>query len=402
MDDCESEGISDDLEYKGHIEDFLRKDTLWGIDRERKMAYTLNRYFEQLFKRSVYMLKTIIKVKESLQYTGWLQYIIPMVQVVILFLVGSLFSIFGLRFIGNFIWGVASLLLIRNAYDILVVKWGIRPKEKRPKRNDHLNLVELMHIRRSCRSFQKNQLTESDKLELLNKSVDLTNKNVLGEGKIRFEYISSKLDVWPVVNAQEFLVAIVPKTYNRRNIYEVGIKLQQLVIYATKMGLGTCWIGPGADQKTVMQALGNKFNEENDHIICVCAIGYESKFYPIFLRTARWFQRLRKPMADLFFEDLDLSKTLKIDELDDAMKNVLRATRRSPSAFNGQPVRCVKKGEEFLFYTVKKSRYYAPVAAGIWAANWSMACDYYKINGKFSIEAYTSDLPRYEFSWIKT
>lgn len=34
--------------------------------------------------------------------------------------------------------------------------------------------------------------------------------------------------------------------------------------HATRMGLATCWIGPGADQSSVQQKLGPRFNEEMD------------------------------------------------------------------------------------------------------------------------------------------
>jgi MFS family permease len=54
---------------------------------------------------------------------------------------------------------------------------------------------------------------------------------------------------------------------------DLGRSLQKIVIDATRMGLGTCWIGPGADQTSVACHLGDRFNPKVDHIICVCAIG---------------------------------------------------------------------------------------------------------------------------------
>lgn len=40
------------------------------------------------------------------------------------------------------------------------------------------------------------------------------------------------------------------------------------------MGLATCWIGPGADHESITLKLGQRFDKERDHIICVCAVGH--------------------------------------------------------------------------------------------------------------------------------
>ena len=62
------------------------------------------------------------------------------------------------------------------------------------------------------------------------------------------------------------------------------------------------------------------------------------------------------------------------------------------------------------FYTTTASRYYAPVAVGIWCANWELGCESLGIHGHFSVrteeerrtnnEKARPQLPKYDVSWV--
>ncbi len=94
---------------------------------------------------------------------------------------------------------------------------------------------------------------------------------MIGKSPVRFEYISAPLTVWPTVNATEFLVAIAPKKYNRLAVIDVGRSLQKIVMDATRMGLGTCWIGPGADHASIMKVPGGSFQRRGrPYHLCMC------------------------------------------------------------------------------------------------------------------------------------
>ena len=191
-------------------------------------------------------------------------------------------------------------------FDLVTVKFHLHPPERLPKRNDNLDMFDLMRKRRSCRSFQIRKLTIEDFKELM-KNVRLrSSEPTIGKAAIRFEYISESLKVWPVVNATEFLVAIAPKDYNRLAVIDVGRTLQKIVIDATRMGLGTCWIGPGAEQTSIAHQLGERFNPLVDHIICVCAVGYKSSYLPAFLRFMNFQFHRRLSLSSLFFADFKL------------------------------------------------------------------------------------------------
>ncbi len=247
----------------------------------------------------------------------------------------------------------------------------------------------------------------------------------IGKYPVRFEYVSAPLTVWPVVGATEFLVAIAPSMYNRLAVIDVGRNLQKIVIGATRMGLATCWIGPGADQSSIVRQMGDRFNPESDHIICVCAVGYKSWYKPIFLHLMQFLQRRRLPLSALFFADAHLTEPLQVDTYPfNRFGRSYEICQWSPSSFNSQTTRCAavmapkgdpsgnpgKRLARFDFYATTDSRYYAAVALGIWCANWEMGCAALGIHGHFAVlpagERGVLDaedrpqLPRYDVSWV--
>jgi nitroreductase len=240
---------------------------------------------------------------------------------------------------------------------------------------------------------------------------------LLGKSPIRFEYVDAPLTVWPVIGAHEFLVAIAPREYDRMAVIDVGRSLQKVVLHATRMGVATCWIGPGADQKSIVRHLGDRFDPDKDHVICVCAVGYASWFKPLLIRFITLGQHRRLPLTSLFFADPHFEKPLDADAPPfDSFGRCYEVCQWSPSSYNGQTTRCAavverRDGEErllrFDFCTATTSRYYAAVALGIWCANWETGCEAQDIRGHFSVLTPEErgvrgapDLPRYDVSWV--
>lgn len=365
----------------------------------------------------------IWRLKLRLQFTGWLQYIPPAVVTLVFFLVAALVRLFDFMRVASIFNLAGTLLLAILIFDLITVKLRLRFPERLPQRNDELELFDLMRSRRSCRSFQTRKLTSDDHSELM-ESVHLHSEApTIGNVPIRFEYVAAPLTVWPVVNATEFLVAIAPKEYNRLAVIDVGRSLQKIVMDATRMGLGTCWIGPGADQSSIVRHLGDRYNPKEDHIICVCAIGYKSWYIPLFLRIFNAQFRQRLPLSSLFFADAQFEEPLELDTYPfDRFGRTYEICQWAPSSYNGQTTRCVavleRKGTHgdtpclarFDFYAATASRYYAAVAVGIWCANWEMGCEALGIQGHFAVlspgergmlnEEACPKLPRYDVSWV--
>jgi nitroreductase len=183
------------------------------------------------------------------------------------------------------------------------------------------------------------------------------------------------------------------------------------------MGLATCWIGPGADQKSIIKHLGEKFNPKKDHVICVCAIGYESMFKPLFIRLMQKIQHKRLPLSELFFPAPTSKLTLETDSAPfNEYGRCYEVCQWSPSSYNGQTTRCmvittqIGNQEElarFDFFAATASRYYAAVALGIWCANWEAGCAALNKAGHFEVLSPTdscykeiSELSHYYISWV--
>jgi nitroreductase len=357
-------------------------------------------------------------LKVRLQFTGWLQYLPNALSAVVLGAVAAIGWLVG-TFPALLFWtplALASLLAANLVFDLVTVKLGVHPAERTPTRLDHLDAFDLMRARVSCRSFQSRDLTpehHGELMALVARQIEPAQQ--LGRQPIRFEYVAAPLTVWPVVGAREFLVAIAPRDYDRMSVVDVGRSLQKVVHHATRMGLATCWIGPGADHESILRHLGPRFDPERDHIICVCAVGYASKFKPATLRLIQRAQRNRLPIGQLFFATPDLSAPLDPEASPfDAFGRCYEVCQWAPSSFNGQTTRCAAVVDEqgqvtrFDFFATTHSRFYAPVALGIWLANWVMGCEAAAFSGRFEVlgpeergATNVSELPRYDISWIR-
>ncbi len=359
------------------------------------------------------------KLKVRLQFSGWLQYVIHAVWILIMLILAGIGWLIGYWPMLLF-WlplAIAAFLGIALVGTILIVKYGLHPTERIPASKTDLDAFDLMRSRHSCRSFQSRNLSQEHHAELIEAvRVHSQLDRQLGRLPIRFEYVAAPLTVWPVVGAHEFLIAIAPRDYNRLSVIDVGRSLQKIVLHATRMGLATCWIGPGADQKSIIQHLGDKFDSAQDHVICVCAVGYESMFKPLFIRLIQRLQRKRLPLSKLFFADPAFTAPLDVrSEPFSDYGRCYEVCQWSPSSYNGQTTRCAAMTERlgddrlvrFDFCAATMSRYYAPVALGIWCANWETGCTAIEKRGHFAVLSPEErgveelpELPRYDVSWV--
>ena len=284
------------------------------------------------------------KLKVRLQFSGWLQYIIHGILILIVLMITGIGWLIGYWPVVLF-WlplGIAALLSIVLVGTILMVKYGIHPTERIPNSKAEIDAFDLMRTRHSCRSFQSRDLT--------------------------------------VEHHAELMAAV--ESHSQQN-----------------------------------QLLGEKFEPKKDHVICVCAIGYESMFKPLLIRAAKIMQHLRLPLFELFFADTSCEFPLETDSAPfNEYGRCYEVCQWSPSSFNGQTTRCAavtsrNESEEkivrFDFFVATTSQYYAPVALGIWCANWEAGCSALNNLGHFAVlspkdrgNAEKSELPRYDISWV--
>ncbi len=348
------------------------------------------------------------RVKLRLQFTGWLQFMLPLVVALALLVVAGLAALLDAHRAADLVLLLAGLAGALWGFDVLTAKYGIRPREAHPPRLDGLDPFDAMRARRSTRSFQAADLTVTDREALLADAAAATSPDaLLGTAPIRLEYVHKRLTVWPVVGAHEFLVAIAPRAYDRTSIIDVGRALQHVVTSASRRGISTCWIGPGADQSSVAAALADRFDPEQDHVVCVCAVGYRSRFLPTLVRLMNHHMHQRLPLDQLFFTDPDLAVPAPTADPPHAeFGRTYEACQWSPSSYNGQTTRAVLAVEDGQvrrvdFVATTPSRFYAPVALGIWVANWETGCAALGIQGRCGVLA-EQGARYYGASWVRS
>jgi nitroreductase len=354
-----------------------------------------------------------IALKMKMQFKGWLQYLMPAPLTLLLFLLAGLVYLAGFHATANYLVWLPLMLTALMLFDLITCRFGIRLPEPLPKARAEEDVFSLMRGRRSCRSYQRRDLTKAHTQALLESVAQHLAEPRLSDAPIRLEWVEAPITVWPVVNARHFLVAIAPAKYDRSAIMDIGRTLQKIVIDLTRMGLGTCWIGPGADHLSVKSHLGERFNEQQDAIICLCAVGYRSWYTPMFIRLFNAQMHKRLELPELIFADDKMTQSLDIQAQPWAdFEPCFESCKWAPSSYNGQTTRIVARQTDnhlrFDFYAVTASRYYAAVATGIWCANWELGCDAIQKKGRFVRPDLQQDqtdnsahsAPHWDISWI--
>lgn len=136
---------------------------------------------------------------------------------------------------------------------------------------------------------------------------------------------------------------------------DLGYCLESIILEATALGVGTCWLG-GTFKKTVIQSLfTEKFGMKPLQTVpAITPIGYEVPEKALLDRVLKAVMKthLRKSWEELFFM---AGGEKPLSEMEaGAYKDCLEAVRIAPSAVNKQPWRvCKEAGKSiFHFYTV--------------------------------------------------
>jgi nitroreductase len=131
----------------------------------------------------------------------------------------------------------------------------------------------------------------------------------------------------------------------KHNLEDFGFAMELLVLYATELGLGTCWLGGSFTRSR----FSRKINlGEGEILPAVVSMGYpaeESRNHTI--RRLAGSDR-RHPWEMLFFDypsGLPLSK-----EKAGIYTTPMEMVRLAPSASNNQPWRIMKENDSFHFY----------------------------------------------------
>jgi nitroreductase len=219
-----------------------------------------------------------------------------------------------------------------------------------------------MNKRVSVRSYADRPLEPDKKQEL----VDLLQSTTDGPfgSEVRFTLVDlsemerneiRSLGTYGFIRgASLFIVGAVKD--NPRAMEDLGYCFEKVILAATNMGLGTCWMG-GTFRRANFARRANVLDDEL--VPAVSPIGYAREKRTLREKTLRRFAGSdnRKPWKDLFF-DGDMNKPLS-RVLAGEYVVPLECVRLGPSASNNQPWRIVHDREQRVFHLhLKRTRGY--------------------------------------------
>ncbi|MHA2303889.1 MAG: nitroreductase family protein [Candidatus Hodarchaeales archaeon] len=147
-----------------------------------------------------------------------------------------------------------------------------------------------------------------------------------------------------IKGATNFIVGIAEKS--QYDLEDLGFRMEKIILYATEIGLSTCWVGGTFRRKDFEKKMKIK---ENEQIIAVSPVGYAAK-NSFVGRFAKWGARSKSRFSwlKLFFEQDGWTPLLKNKAGKFALP--LEMVRIAPSASNRQPWRIVKEKEDNFFH----------------------------------------------------
>jgi hypothetical protein len=219
-------------------------------------------------------------------------------------------------------------------------------------------IQNIIEQRFSCRSYIDKPIQEIHR-QALSKFLDKC-IGPLGT-KARFDLITAAEDDRQslkglgtygfIKNPTGFIVGAVEP--GRHNLEDYGYLLEYIVLAATDIGLGTCWLGGSFSKSN----FAKKIALQNSEILpAVIATGYEANnngSREIIRNQLKMHRRL--PMDRLLFDNT-LDKPLKI-ESNNPYTAALEMVRLAPSASNKQPWRIVRIGNTWHFYLQRTKGY---------------------------------------------
>lgn len=220
-------------------------------------------------------------------------------------------------------------------------------------------ITEIITRRKSIRTYKKQSVSE-EHIKQLNDFIKQTRGPF--NSSVRFSIVDSqialnsdnvKLGTYGIIKgATNFILASISK--DEKNIEELGYELEAIILYATSLGIGTCWLGGTFKKGEFAKSINLS---QNEILPIVSPLGYPSDSPSIissFMRIAAGSNN-RKQWNELFFNG---SFEIPLTERDAAeFKTPIEMVRLAPSASNKQPWRIVKDKDSYHFFLCRTKGY---------------------------------------------
>jgi hypothetical protein len=216
----------------------------------------------------------------------------------------------------------------------------------------------LIDRRYSCRTYLERPIAAADR-EALASYMATRTAGPLGSA-VRFGLIAASTDDAAALRrlgtygfikgATGYIAGAVRK--GPGDLEDYGYRLEEVILHATGLGLGTCWLGGTFTRSSFTARFGGVGRDES--MPAVVSVGYPADDGVERIRERELGTR-RYPPEELFFAG-GFGRPLG-RELQDGYAQALEAVRMAPSATNKQPWRIVRRGNDWHFYLVRTKGY---------------------------------------------
>lgn len=220
-------------------------------------------------------------------------------------------------------------------------------------------VIELIETRRSCRTYNGMKIDAiswqklQDFITEINAETKIKARFVLTTNQEMDGQQGVKLGTYGFISGvPSFIVGVLDK--QEKEVTKFGGLFEKIVLFATDLGLQTCWLGGTFKQSDFQQTTGIA---ENEYIPIVSPVGIR-KDKPRVLESAMRMvvgANNRKPWQELFFAEN--ASTPLTEENAGQYAVPLEMVRLGPSASNKQPWRIIKANQSFHFFLCRTKGY---------------------------------------------
>ncbi len=277
-------------------------------------------------------------------------------------------------------------------------------------------VIELIKSRFSCRSYSEEHIAEEKRQQLA--AFIASNQTGPFCSPTRFELITATeadrkalqgLGTYGFIkNPTGFILGAMSE--GEKNLEDFGYAMEHIILFATDLGLGTCWLGGSFTKGRFAKKIAAG---EKERVPAVTSVGNIADDHSVRQRFSR--NKHRYAWDELFF-DQAFGRPLSQDKAG-VYAEPLEMVRLGPSASNKQPWQIVKDGAAWHFY-IQRSKRYGPdslvfkllnvddmqrLDAGIAMCHFELTANELGLGGKWTIDEPSiqkpDELTEYIASW---
>jgi len=191
-----------------------------------------------------------------------------------------------------------------------------------------LTLKQAIDVRISRRSYINKPLIR-EQVELIQNVIDSVNEKynlsiqlITGNGEAFSKFSKS----YGMFSGVQNYIALIGKSNDENLMEKIGLAGEEIVLNATCLGLGTCWVGGTYDKESCKCELN-----EYESISCLITVGETLDKQTLKEKTMRKLIHLStKKIEELITSDVKLPEWIE---------ECMVAVQKAPSAINKQPVK---------------------------------------------------------------